>query len=179
MPTVDEILAGSPLAGLRRVSRGGGDREVTVVRLAERFAELDDAPAGSFVVLSRAASAEVTDYRLDMALRWAAIHRVAAVAAFAAEAVAARGDRAGHRRARRHRAGSRSPRTPTWPRWSGRSSGRSAAAPSAPWAARSKGSRRCGGPSGRRAGPEELGQAAGRALGTKVEFVATPAGGRG
>ena len=85
MTTVDEILAGSPLAGLRRVSRGGGDREVTAVRLAERFAELDDAPAGSFVVLSRLASAEITDYRLDMALRWAAIRRVAAVAAFAAE----------------------------------------------------------------------------------------------
>src|SRR6201985_967837 len=86
MPTVDEILAGSPLAGLRRISPGGGDRGVTVVRLAERFAELDDAPPGSFVVLSRLASAEVTDYRLDMALRWAAIRRVAAVAAFSAEA---------------------------------------------------------------------------------------------
>src|SRR5690242_17002200 len=86
MPTVDEILAGSPLVGLRRISPGGGDRGVTVVRLAERFAELDDAPPGSFVVLSRLASAEVTDYRLDMALRWAAIRRVAAVAAFSAEA---------------------------------------------------------------------------------------------
>src|SRR5438477_6758394 len=85
MPTVDEILASSPLAGLRRVSRSGGDRQVTVVRLAERFAELDDAPHTSMVVLSRAASAEVTDYRLDMALRWASIHQVAAVAAFAAE----------------------------------------------------------------------------------------------
>jgi sugar diacid utilization regulator len=85
VPSVDEILAGSPLSGLRRVSRGGGDRKVRVVRLAERFAELDDAPAGSFVVLSRLASAEVTGYRLDMALRWAAIHHVAAVAAFSAE----------------------------------------------------------------------------------------------
>jgi sugar diacid utilization regulator len=85
MPTVDEILAGSPLAGLRRVSRSGGDRQVTVVQLAERFAELDHAPHTSMVILSRAASAEVTDYRLDMALRWASIHKVAAVAAFAAE----------------------------------------------------------------------------------------------
>jgi sugar diacid utilization regulator len=85
MPTVDEILASSPLAGLRRVSRSGGDRQVTVARLAERFAELDDAPHTSLVVLSRSASAEVTDYRLDMALRWASIHKVAAVAAFAAE----------------------------------------------------------------------------------------------
>jgi hypothetical protein len=85
MPTVDEILASSPLAGLRRVSRGGGGRQVALVRLAERFADLDNAPAGSLVVLSRAASAEVTDYRLDMALRWAAVNRVTAVAAFSAE----------------------------------------------------------------------------------------------
>jgi hypothetical protein len=70
MPSVDEILAGLPLSGLRRVSRGGGDRKVAVVRLAERFVELDDAPADSFVVLSRLASAEITGYRLDMALRW-------------------------------------------------------------------------------------------------------------
>ena len=85
MPTVDEILASSPLTGLRRVSQGGGDREVALVRLAERFADLDNAPATSLVVLSRAASAEVTDYRLDMALRWAAVNRVTAVAAFSAE----------------------------------------------------------------------------------------------
>jgi len=83
--TVDEILASSPLSGLQRVSGGGGDRQVALVRLAERFADLDDAPAGSLVVLSRAASAEVTDYRLDMGLRWAAVNRVAAVAAFRAE----------------------------------------------------------------------------------------------
>jgi hypothetical protein len=85
MPTVDEILASSPLAALRRVSRSGGDRHVTVVRFGERFADLSHAPATSFVVLSRAASAEVTDYRLDMALRWASVHKVAAVAAFAAD----------------------------------------------------------------------------------------------
>jgi sugar diacid utilization regulator len=85
MPSVDEILASSPLSGLRRVSSGGGDRKVTSVRLAERFDELDDAPVGSFVVLGRLASADVDGYRLDMALRWAAIHGVAAVAAFSAE----------------------------------------------------------------------------------------------
>jgi sugar diacid utilization regulator len=85
MPSVDEIITGLPLSGLRRVSAGGGDRKVAVVRLAEQFVELDDAPADSFVVLSRLASAEITGYRLDMALRWAAIHRVAAVAAFSAE----------------------------------------------------------------------------------------------
>ncbi len=85
MPTVDVILASSLLAGLRRVSRSGGDHQVSVVRFAERLADLDDAPPASLVVLSRSASAEVTDYRLDMALRWASIHQVAAVAAFSAE----------------------------------------------------------------------------------------------
>jgi PucR C-terminal helix-turn-helix domain/GGDEF-like domain len=83
--TVDEMLASSPLAGLWRVSRGGGDRQVALVRLAERFADLDDAPAGSLVVLSRAASAELSDYRLDMGLRWASANGVSAVAAFSAE----------------------------------------------------------------------------------------------
>jgi hypothetical protein len=83
--TVDEILASSPLSALRRVSGRGGHRQVALVRLAERFADLDGSPPGSLVVLSRAASAEVTDYRLDMALRWAAVNQVAAVAAFSAE----------------------------------------------------------------------------------------------
>jgi sugar diacid utilization regulator len=85
MPSIDEILASSPLAGLRRVSASGGDREVALVRLAESFTDLDRAPAESLVILSRFASAEVSDYRLDMALRWGAIHRVAAVAAFSGE----------------------------------------------------------------------------------------------
>jgi sugar diacid utilization regulator len=85
MPSIDEILASSPLAGLRRVSASGGDRKVAQVRLAESFTDLDRAPAESLVILSRFASTEVSDYRLDMALRWGAIHRVAAVAAFSAE----------------------------------------------------------------------------------------------
>ena len=72
MPSVDEILASSPLAGLRRVSGSGGDRQVALVRLAESFTDLDRAPEASLVILSRLASAEVSDYRLDMALRWAA-----------------------------------------------------------------------------------------------------------
>ena len=84
MPSVDELLASSPLAGLRRVSASGGDRKVALVRLAESFTDLDRAPAASLVILSKFASAEVSDYRLDMALRWGAIHQVAALAAFSA-----------------------------------------------------------------------------------------------
>jgi sugar diacid utilization regulator len=85
MPSIDEILASSPLAGLRRVSASGGDRQVAMVQLAESFTDLDRAPAETLVILSRFASAEISDYRLDMALRWGAIHRVAAVAAFSAK----------------------------------------------------------------------------------------------
>src|SRR6516225_3547814 len=85
MPSIDEILDSSPLAGLCRVTPSGGDRQVALVRLAESFTDLDRAPEASLVILSRLASAEITGYRLDMALRWAAIHRVAAVAAFSAE----------------------------------------------------------------------------------------------
>jgi sugar diacid utilization regulator len=85
VPSVDEILASPSLDSLRRVSHRGGDRQVVTVRLAEQFADLNPAPAGSLVILSRTASAAAIDYRLDMALRWAAIHNVAAVAAFSAE----------------------------------------------------------------------------------------------
>src|SRR6478609_4175446 len=146
---------------------------VTVVRLAERFAELDDAPPGSFVVLSRLASAEVTDYRLDMALRWAAIRRVAAVAAFSAEAwqpavtaldiaehadialvsVPADADLATLVRAVYGEIGGSAERA----------LGRAEQGLDAVRRAERAG-----------AGPEELGQAAARALGTKVEYVVTP-----
>ena len=85
MPCLDDILASSALSGLRRVTPGGGDRPVGAVRLAECFADLEQAPPGSLVVLSRAISAGADDYRLDMALRWAAIHGVSAVAAFSGE----------------------------------------------------------------------------------------------
>ncbi len=81
--SVDAILSARPLAGLTRVTDGGGGREVTGVRLAERFADLEAAPAGSLVILGRALSDLATDYRFDMALRWAALGGVSAVAAFA------------------------------------------------------------------------------------------------
>jgi sugar diacid utilization regulator len=82
MPSVDAILASPQLSGLDRVGASGGDRLVAAARLAEQFADLAQAPADSFVILGRAASAETNDYRFDMGLRWAAIQAVAAVAAF-------------------------------------------------------------------------------------------------
>ena len=126
------------------------------------------------------ASAEVTDYRLDMALRWAAIHRVAAVAAFSAEewrpavtamdiagqadialvSVPADAELAGLVRAVMREIGGGAERA----------LGRAEQGLEAVRRAERAG-----------AGPEELGQAAGRALGTEVEYVVTPgsAGSRG
>jgi sugar diacid utilization regulator len=83
MTSVDAILTAPALAELVRVNKVGGDREVTGVYLAEQFADLETAPAGSAVILGRVASESATDYRFDMALRWAALGGVAAVAAFA------------------------------------------------------------------------------------------------
>jgi sugar diacid utilization regulator len=81
VPTVDELLGTAALSGLTRVSRGGGGRMVRRAWLAESLAQLEHAPPASFVLLSAAASAEVGDYRLDVALRWAGIGEVPALAA--------------------------------------------------------------------------------------------------
>jgi len=83
MAAVDTVLASPALARLARVSARGGGREITQIRLAEQFAELGEAGAGSLVLLGREASAAATDYRFDMGLRWASLREVAAVAAFA------------------------------------------------------------------------------------------------
>src|SRR5215475_2739282 len=85
MTCVDAILSAPPLTGLARVNDVGGDREVTDVWLAERFSDLEAAPAGSLAILGRVASESATDYRFDMALRWAALGGVGAVGALADE----------------------------------------------------------------------------------------------
>jgi sugar diacid utilization regulator len=85
MTCVDAVLSAPQLEGLARVNDVGGDREVTSVWVAERFADLEGAPAGSLAILGRVASESATDYRFDMALRWAALGGGAAVAAFARE----------------------------------------------------------------------------------------------
>jgi sugar diacid utilization regulator len=85
MTSVDGIVSAPSLAGLALVNDVGGGREVTAVCLAERFSDLEAAPSGSLVILGRVASESSTDYRFDMALRWAALRGVGAVAAFAEE----------------------------------------------------------------------------------------------
>jgi sugar diacid utilization regulator len=83
--SVDEIIKSPALPPLQRVSERGGDRAVREVRVAEVLRDLHEAPRAAFVVLGRGASAEAVDYRLDVALRRAGMHGVAAVAAFCAD----------------------------------------------------------------------------------------------
>lgn len=84
MPTLESVLASPELEGLRRA--GGHDRaSVRQVQLAERLADLEQAAAGSLVVLSRTASAEAAGYRLDVALRRAGVRGVAAVMVLASD----------------------------------------------------------------------------------------------
>jgi hypothetical protein len=85
MTCVDAILSAPSLRGLARLNDVGGDREVTGVWLAERFSDLEATPSDSLVILGRVASESATDYRFDMALRWAALGGVGAVGAFAQE----------------------------------------------------------------------------------------------
>ena len=85
MTCVDAILSAPSLAGLARVNDVGGGREVSGVWLAERFSDLEAAPSDSLVILGRVGSESATDYRFDMALRWAALGGVGAVGAFAQE----------------------------------------------------------------------------------------------
>jgi sugar diacid utilization regulator len=79
MTSVDHVLEQLSVAAMRRVSRGGGGRQLAAVRLAEQFTELNQAPALSLVILSRTASEAAADYRLDLALRWAAVRGVSAI----------------------------------------------------------------------------------------------------
>jgi hypothetical protein len=58
---VDDVLSAQPLRNLVRVTQAGGDREVTDVLLAERFADLEAAPSDSFVILGRVASESAID----------------------------------------------------------------------------------------------------------------------
>src|SRR6266699_3806907 len=76
MTCVDAILSAPSLAGLVRVNDVGGARDIAGVCVAERFSDLEAAPSGSLVILGRVASESATDYRFDMALRWAALAAV-------------------------------------------------------------------------------------------------------
>src|SRR6266700_1446777 len=129
-------------------------------------------PARRWPACARAASAEVTDYRLDMALRWAAIRRVAAVAAFSAQvwqpAVTAL-DIAGHADIALVSVPADADLAALVQAVFGEIGGGAerALARAEQGLEAVRRAERAG------AGPEELGQVAGRALGTKVEYVMT------
>lgn len=80
--TLATVFANPALACLTEVTPRTRSRRLRGVFIAESVSEIKQAPAGSLVLLSHAASAEATDYRLDVMLQWAAARRVAAVARF-------------------------------------------------------------------------------------------------
>ncbi|OXM75244.1 MULTISPECIES: PucR family transcriptional regulator [Amycolatopsis] len=88
MTTVGEVLRDPHLAGLvTRLAPGGevSGVPVTGVSIAEDVAGIAGAGAGTVVILTARASADLTGYRLDVALRVAAEHAVAAVVLLTAE----------------------------------------------------------------------------------------------
>lgn len=80
MATVTELLSRSRIERSSVVLCGAGDnRDVTGVALVEDIHDVAAAPAGQMIVLSRAASAQLTSYQLDIAVRLASTARAAAL----------------------------------------------------------------------------------------------------
>jgi len=80
MPSVRDLLQSPSLKGLRDVADAGSARSVRSVAFIEHLSEVEGVPAESLVVLSRHGSAAITDYQLDVALRWIAIRQAAGLA---------------------------------------------------------------------------------------------------
>lgn len=80
--TVSRMLADPTLPVMHRLTHRGGEQLLRQVFLAESVREVERATPESLIVLSRAASSEAADYRLDMALRWASLRGSVAVAMF-------------------------------------------------------------------------------------------------
>lgn len=79
MPSVNVLLQSPALAGLERLGDSGGDRTVRAVAFVEHLSDLELAEAENLVLVSRTGSAEAVDYRLDVAVRWAAIRQAAGI----------------------------------------------------------------------------------------------------
>jgi sugar diacid utilization regulator len=80
LPTIDSLLALLGPGRLRLLNEVGVDRSVRSVSLAETVAAVGDASADALVLLTRAASAEATTYRFDVALRRGGDRGIAGVA---------------------------------------------------------------------------------------------------
>ncbi len=85
LPSIDILVAALGPNRLRPLTDAGADRIVRMIALAETLAAVDDAPPESLVLLTRAASADATTYRFDVALRRGAERGVAGIV-LAAEA---------------------------------------------------------------------------------------------
>lgn len=79
MPLVSDLLAAPALRG-RLQHFGGPDREASSAALCEELDQLGAVSPGAVVILTAGASRAAAGYRLDMALRVAGSHSVAAVA---------------------------------------------------------------------------------------------------
>ena len=150
----------APAAGIARLRRYGW----------RRASPTWTGPRGDLATLSRFASSEIGDYRLDMALGWGAIHRVAAVAAFSGERWQPTVTARGHSCPGGHRPASPFPRGWSLPRWSRQSCARSAAARSARLAGLEQGLEAVLAAESAGGGLEDLRAAVSVALGTPVEF---------
>jgi sugar diacid utilization regulator len=84
---VDSLLSNPTLPALRRLTRRGGQQSVGRVFLAEAVRDVEQAPSEGLVILSRTASSEAIDYRLDMALRWASLRGAVAMAIFSSAGI--------------------------------------------------------------------------------------------
>ncbi|MEO8476551.1 MAG: helix-turn-helix domain-containing protein [Actinomycetota bacterium] len=69
MPNIEELLRRIQGDRLRQLVTAGLEREVLTVALAESLADVDEAPAGALVLLTRVASAQSSTYRFDVAIR--------------------------------------------------------------------------------------------------------------
>lgn len=85
--TLDSMLSNPTLPVLRRLTQRGAQRSVSRVFLAETVRDVEQAPSESLIILSRTASSEAIDYRLDMALRWASLRGAVAMAIFSSAGI--------------------------------------------------------------------------------------------
>ncbi|MGE5226802.1 MAG: hypothetical protein ACM3OO_07985 [Planctomycetaceae bacterium] len=80
MPKLGDLLAWIDPGRLRPLGAAGARRDVRGVALAEDLGEVEHAPGGSLVLLTRTASADAATYRFDVAVRRGAERGVAALA---------------------------------------------------------------------------------------------------
>ncbi len=85
MPNIAAVIAGVGGDRLRLLTGFGLERDVRSLALAETLGDVELAPFGALVLLTRAASREAGTYRFDVALRRGVERRIAGIALAAAD----------------------------------------------------------------------------------------------